>query len=89
MGLIQTIIVNYIGPLPDFGIDNSIKVMEEGGLSVTCSMTDFSLKFYNRLAMRNNNDSRFHWEQSSKFFQAFILKYAVFNNKYLYYRLCR
>jgi hypothetical protein len=29
-------------------------------------MTDFSLKFYNRLAMRNNNDSRFHWDQSSK-----------------------
>ena len=33
----------------------------EGGLSVTCSMTDFSLKFYNRLAMRNQVDPRFYY----------------------------
>lgn len=39
----------------------------EGGLNVTCSMTDFSLKFYNRLAIRNPFDMRFFYsEQMSK-----------------------
>jgi hypothetical protein len=56
-------------PVPDFGVDNSIKTIEEGGLSVTCSMTDFSLKFYNRLALRNNSDNRFFYsDQSSRCF---------------------
>ncbi len=46
---------------------NNARKVEEGGLSVTCSMTDFSLKFYNRLALRNTNDPRFFYsEQSSK-----------------------
>ena len=56
-------------PVPsDFGADNS-KTLEEGGLSVTCSMTDFSLKFYNRLALRNTSDTRFFFsDQSSNFF---------------------
>jgi len=54
-------------PVPDFGVSNSIKTIEEGGLSVTCSMRDFSLKFYNRLALRNNADNRFFYsDQSSK-----------------------
>lgn len=35
----------------------------EGGLSLTCSMTDFSLKFYNRLGMRNNFDQRFFYTE--------------------------
>jgi hypothetical protein len=39
----------------------------EGGLNVTCSMTDFSLKFYNRLAIRAPFDARFFYnEQMSK-----------------------
>ena len=44
-----------------------VRTVEEGGLSVTCSMTDFSLKFYNRLALQNTNDARFFYsDQSSK-----------------------
>jgi hypothetical protein len=37
----------------------------EGGLNVTCSMTDFSLKFYNRLAIRNPFESRFFYNDQS------------------------
>ena len=39
----------------------------EGGLSVTCSMTDFSLKFYNRLAIRNQIDPRFFYAEQSMY----------------------
>ena len=40
----------------------------EGGINVTCSMTDFSLKFYNRLAIRNPFDSRFFYNDQSSIF---------------------
>jgi hypothetical protein len=47
---------------------NLAKNSEKGGLSVTCSMTDFSLKFYNRLAMiKHNADPKdYRYEQSCK-----------------------
>ena len=38
--------------------------VNEGGLSLTCSMTDFSLKFYNRLAIRQNFDQRFYYSEN-------------------------
>jgi hypothetical protein len=46
---------------------NNLTSTNEGGLSVTCSMTDFSLKFYNRLAIRNQVDSRFYYSEHSSY----------------------
>jgi hypothetical protein len=38
-----------------------------GGLSVTCCMTDFSLKFYNRLAIKETNDSRYLYNEQRNY----------------------
>jgi hypothetical protein len=46
---------------------NTVVNSNEGGLSLTCSMTDFSLKFYNRLAIRSNMESRFYYSENMNF----------------------
>ena len=53
-----------------------VKNSEKGGLSVTCSMTDFSLKFYNRLAIiKHNADPKdFRYEHSRKYINIFIVQ---------------
>ena len=65
----------------------------EGGLSVTCSMTDFSLKFYNRLAIRNQMDPRvfyndisrkFHFFSACKYYFLFYGMGSLIINKYNY-----
>lgn len=49
----------------DFLISNSVNFSNEGGLNLTCSLSDFSLKFYNRLAIRNPFDNKFFYNENA------------------------
>ncbi|CAF0826478.1 unnamed protein product [Brachionus calyciflorus] len=40
---------------------NTNSSSNDGGLNLTCSLSDFSLRFYNRLAIRNPLDPRFYY----------------------------
>lgn len=53
--------------LPEVNNSNS----NEGGLNLTCSLSDFSLKFYNRLAIRNPFDAKFFYNEHSSIFFLF------------------
>lgn len=49
----------------EFFLSNSLSATyNDGGLNLTCSLSDFSLKFYNRLAIRNTIDPRFYYNDA-------------------------
>lgn len=54
----------------EFFLSNSLSASyNDGGLNLTCSLSDFSLKFYNRLAIRNTIDRFYYNDTHSAVFE--------------------